>query len=413
MKEIQGDMRVSSKANKPDSTEQVSLRKVWYVFVLAIAPLFLYGLFRLSLGLVLPQISSTFGLTNTGAGALATISVAATGVTTVIGGAFSDKLGEKKVMVSGVLCYGLGMIAAMLSTVYLLFITFLVISGLGSGMMMIPTYQMVGVIAPSLRGISVGLISSGYNFGGFAGQLLVGSLSYLGWRAPFIVTGGAAILTGFLQLSLLKPRYTNLANRPQRMFRINLTQNIIVLSMGMLLADFAFLAFATWTPSYMIKVLGVNEGLTSVVFGFAILAGVGGILLAGYLLDKISGKVAALIIGILSTIFSTMLYLLGQFDAYLAILLIGTGFATNGFWSLLSVLAQRSAKEGYIGTATGIVQGFGFVGAISAPFVGGVLVDSLPSFSLALISTVTIPYVIYTFSMLAFSEHAHNPEKKV
>jgi len=81
--------------------------------------------------------------------------------------------------------------------------------------------------------------------------------------------------------------------------------------------------------------------------------------------------------------------------------LVLAGFVTNTFWSLLSALAQVSVDDSQIGTATGIIQNIGFVGAMVGPSVAGSLVSSLP-ISSALIMTVSIPYLIYASLMIFY-----------
>ena len=374
---------------------------------LSLLPSFLYALFRFSIGVALPEISGEFHLGAGQAGALVSVSLAAATATTGLAGYLSDRLGEKRVMMTGLVLYSAGLLGILASRGYGMFLALVVVNGLGSGLMIPPTYSVVGRLVPRSRGLGTGAISGLYNIGGFVGPVLTSTLlATSGWRTPFAVMGGIGVFVATLVLFSLRvpPEHAQTRSSPATMSsRLSLLRqrNIPIIGAAMFLADLAFLAFVSWTPTFMRGELSMPPEQAGFFFGLAIAVGAVGVMSMGYLFDRIGGKRATLLASSMSAAL-TFLFLARPGGFWLTVtFLVLAGFVTNTFWSLLSALAQVSVDDSQIGTATGIIQNIGFVGAMVGPSVAGSLVSSLP-ISSALIMTVSIPYLIYASLMIFY-----------
>lgn len=390
---------------------EISRKALIVAVFLSLLPSFLYALFRFSIGVALPEISRDFFLDSSQAGALLSISLAATTATTGLAGYLSDRFGEKPVITAGISMYSAGLLGVLAPQGYHVFVALIVLNGLGSGLMITPTYSVVGRLAPKSRGVGTGVLSGFYNIGGFVGPVLTSMLlSTLGWRAPFALMGGVGAVVAVLVVSLLRVPPSNVRVGDSRtslssslgLFR---KRNMAIVAAAMFLADLAFLAFASWIPTFMRMELSMTPVQAGFFFGLAVAVGGVGVMSMGYLFDRIGGKRTTIVAATMSAVF-TLLFLVDLDGYWLSMaLLVLTGFFANSFWSLLSALAQVSVDESHLGTATGITQNIGFVGAMIGPFVAGSLVGGLP-ISSALILSVTLPYVVYALLMILYkSDH--------
>lgn len=386
---------------------KTSRRAMATAVFLSLLPSFLYALFRFSIGVALPEISSDFRLDTSQAGALLSISLAASTATTGLAGYLSDRFGEKPVMTSGILMYSTGLLGVLASQDYWVFLALIVLNGLGSGLMITPTYSVVGRIAPKSRGVGTGALSGFYNIGGFVGPVLTSMLLLSsGWRLPFGLMGGIGMVVAILVVLLLRVpspsvRTGHSRSSPSSGWGLFRKRNMAIVGVAMFLGDLGFLAFASWAPTFMRVELLMPPEQAGFFFGLAIAAGGVGVMSMGYLFDRIGGKRATLVAATMSVVL-TFLFLLHPDGYWLSIVfLVLTGFFANSFWSLLSALAQVSVEESQLGTATGIIQNIGFVGAMVGPVIAGSLVGALP-ISSALIASVTLPYLIYALLMILY-----------
>lgn len=372
-------------------------------------PSFFYALFRFSIGVALPEVAIEFSLDPVQAGLLLSVSLAATTATSGLAGYLSDKVGEKRVLTSGLLLFSVGLLAAMVSSRFDLFMMLIVVSGLGSGLMLTPAYSIVGRILPKSRGLGIGAVSSLYNIGGFVGPVLTSALlAAAGWRIPFALMGASGMAIAILLFSALSiPTIPVPAENPlqPRSSKLGLLRerNIVVIGASMFLADLAFLAFVSWTPTFMRGDLSMPIELVGFWFGVAIAVGAVGVVLMGYLLDRIGGKRATIMSGLTSAALTFLFFIQPTGSAAALTILVLAGFISSTFWSLLSALAQVSVNEAQLGTATGIIQNIGFVGAVIGPSIVGSIVKGA-DISSALILTVSLPYLLYALLMLLYKE---------
>lgn len=185
-------------------------------------------------------------------------------------------------------------------------------------------------------------------------------------------------------------------------FRIIRKRNILVLGASMLLADFAFLAYVTWTISYLSSAFRLdNVSILSVDFYFGIAVGLGGIgiIISGILYDRIGGKLTSILSGSFAGLFTLLLYEANTLlEAVLFLFIVG--FFSNWFWGVLSAMAQSQVESESRPTAISFVQSIAFVGAVSGPSIAGFLFGNNLA-SLPLVLTVSVPYFIFTGLILS------------
>jgi sugar phosphate permease len=248
----------------------------------------------------------------------------------------------------------------------------------------------------SAYGTAMGVISLSYLFGDAAARRFMGWLLEAGfdWRAVFFAAGGGLFGLFLLNLVWLKesplaidepePRINPLnvfgpdgeASQPAslRELLVPLLSSrefivVCLLSLGLTLMRETF---NTWTPTYFREALGLSDSQAANHSAWFPLLGGVSVLLAGWLSDRLGqgGRAAVIFCGCLMT--AAVLLALGYYDFTGASLapvgLVGlVGFLMIGPYSYLAgaISLDLGGKQGS-GTACGIIDGVGYLGAILA-----------------------------------------------
>jgi sugar phosphate permease len=160
----------------------------------------------------------------------------------------------------------------------------------------------------------------------------------------------------------------------------------------MLIADSAFVGFVSWAPTFLRQDLAMLPDAAGYLFGASTALGAAGIVVMGYAQDRFDGKKVILANSLASALLSFTL-LTEKSTVLIAPTLLLSGFFMNCFWTLISAQAQKSVSELEVGSATGVVQNFGMVGAIIGPALIGWMAEAA-SLSTALIVAVSGFYLV-------------------
>jgi MFS family permease len=358
-------------------------------------------------GPLLPSIQDTFSISVAVSGTLVSASTAFVGIGTGLAAYLVSKIGEQKTVLLGFLIFSIPLGASGFIRNFDLFAPLFVFSGLGGGLMTTPTYSISAAMFPKRKGTAIGFVSASYNLGGFIGPTLSGVLlNYLGWQYPFFAMGLIGIIfTIVFQLSLSgfkTPVRDNSVTFSREFRNLISNRNIIVVALSMLLADFGFLAYITYTVQYFGDRFGLSQAaLVPIDFYFGVAVGIGGlgIITLGLLFDRIGGKTTAIIGGAATTVFTIALYSVTNIEAAILLMFV-VGFFMNSFWGILSAVAQVNVPEYSRGSAVSFVQTVAFVGAVLGPAIAAGLFGKTVTAGPLLI-TVTLPYGLFTILIFA------------
>lgn len=166
----------------------------WIVLALCFATLFANYAVRLGIGVALPEMIRTLGLTRAEAGSIFNAYLFTYIACAPVAGVLTDRLGARRVIAVGILLVGAG--AGLLATVNALptACLFFGIAGLGSTGVWVPIITVIQRwFAPRRRGLALGVLSTGYGLGfaclGLVFPLLVAHFS---WRAAWVALGALA-----------------------------------------------------------------------------------------------------------------------------------------------------------------------------------------------------------------------------
>jgi len=161
---------------------------------------------------VLPQIKKAVGINQFQAGLMITAFSVPAGLTIPFAGMLSDQIGRRKVMAPALVLYGIGGIAAGISSLALRspfwgILTGRVIQGIGAG----GTYQLAMAIVGDTfksreRVFALGLLEASNGLGKVASPLLGTAFALVTWYFPFFAYGFLAIPIGFALFVFVKEK---------------------------------------------------------------------------------------------------------------------------------------------------------------------------------------------------------------
>ena len=362
---------------------------------LALPPL-VYGMFRFSIGILIPKIESQYSINDSVMGLIVSVSVGIVGIGVFASSYVAERYGERKTILLGLTLFTLPLVGLSFSAGLATFSSLFILSSLGSGLFIPALYGAVSVLLPKRRGIGAGIVTSTYNLGGLIGPALIGYLLlYYFWGTSFLVIA----LAGGISIAIFVVAFRGeMGGRSEgargQLGAVLRNRSIVVLALAALLADGGFVTYLSWTPDFFFRTFDISGSFTAVVdllFGVGIGLGGIGVFVAGFLLDRVGGRRSAALGGGVAVLATAGVYLSNSLLASLLLMLIGS-FFLNWFWSLVTVMSQLKAAPDQRPAATSVVQAAGFVGACAGPGLAGVLggAEAVP-----LILTVVLPYVAY------------------
>lgn len=364
--------------------------------ILALAlPGFLYGVYRFSVGVLVPGLESAYSVGDASAGAIVSASVGCVGLGVIVSGYLAQRYGDLKIVLAGFLVFSLSMGAVALTSGIELFSLLFLLAAFGSGLMITPSYGLAATVFPERKGLAASFVSASYNFAGFVGPASAGYLlTYYGWHAPFAEFAAVGLAFFAVFLAVLG-RGTRSSSTRALSALVELARNkvILVIAVGAFLGDFGFLTYLSWTPKFLLASFGGAGGsATTIDTFFGLGLGLGGIgtLAGGSLFDRIGGRKSATLSGLLPALAMAGVYLANSFAVAVLFVLL-TGMLANIFWALTTAMCQVNVPPERRTAATSLVQTSGFVGAFLGPGVAGAAGGPVSG---VLILTAAVPYVL-------------------
>ena len=172
-------------------------REIWILigaaFVIAIG----FGL----VSPVLPAYAQSFNVGVTAASVVVSIFAFFRLVFAPAGGVLIEKLGERKIYLSGLLIVAISSFATAFAQTYWQLLAFRGLGGIGSTMFTVSSMALLVRLAPpEARGKTSSAYSSSFLIGSMLGPVLGGLLAGWGLRAPFIVYGVALVIAAAVVL---------------------------------------------------------------------------------------------------------------------------------------------------------------------------------------------------------------------
>jgi MFS family permease len=161
----------------------------------------------LGFGIVAPAIpiyAKSFGVTAFLAGAVISVFALMRLLSSPGAGVLVDRLGERRVLTTGLVIVAVSSVFAGLAQSYVQLIVLRGVGGLGSSMFTVSAMALtLKVVAPDQRGRAAGAFQAGFLLGGVAGPAVGGIVVGISIRAPFFVYAGTLALAAIVSWRFL------------------------------------------------------------------------------------------------------------------------------------------------------------------------------------------------------------------
>jgi MFS family permease len=356
-------------------------------------------MFRLSLGVMVPSIITEMEINELQAGILYSIPLWSTAVMLTPAGWLADRLGRKKLLMLGYLFLAIGVLAFGCSLKYSFSVISLILSGLGSGMLIPSYYSLMGEILRRIRGFAVGLAVAGYQIGGLVGSYLVGFFVAIHeWRYSIIIMGILEFFMLIIQLIVVKPPIRRI-KETMPFIDVLKVRNVLVSSISIFMGSVGYFAISSWLPTFLI-LNGCDPTNAGLILGLYYLAGGVSSPILGALSENIGRAHTTFYAGIIAAVTAILIFDMGPaIPITITCSLLGMFIAP--FWSLLTTTAQESVPEENASSATGVAQTLGLLGCAVGPIVSGALIPIL-GINYALASSAALPSILCGLIALLF-----------
>ncbi|MEZ0053240.1 ACDE family multidrug resistance protein [Mycobacterium sp. MAA66] len=345
---------------------------------------------------VLPQYARHFGVSISAATFVITAFALMRLIFAPPSGVLVQKLGERRVYLSGLLIVAVSTLACAFAQTYWQLLLFRSLGGAGSTMFTVSSLGlMIRMSPPDARGRVAGLFSSAFLIGGVAGPVLGSLTAGFGLAVPFGIYGLALLVAAAVVLVSLRhsalaapeeatgPVVSVRAALRNRAYRASLLSNFA--------SGWAALGLrVALVPLFVVDALHRSAGMAGLVLATFAVGNVCAVIPSGHLSDRV-GRRVLLIVGL--TVSAATTVLLGCTTSLPVFLLAAfvTGMATGVFISpQQAAVADIIGNKARGGTAVATFQMMSDLGAIVGSLASGEIAQHVSFAAAFAVSGVTL-----------------------
>ncbi|WP_331714902.1 MFS transporter [Auraticoccus cholistanensis] len=324
---------------------------------------------------VLPVYAQSFGVGTFAASAVVSAFALVRLVTAPVVGPLIDRVGERAVLVTGVLVVAASTAVAALAPDYWWFLVLRGVGGLGSAMFTVSSMTLLlNTVPPSLRGRAAGLNQGGFLLGGMAGPAIGGLLAQVSLTAPFWFYAATLAVAGLIGLAVLRSsgreRVTGADDqvRPMRVVLADARyQAALVAALGQGWTSFG--VRTALVPLLVVGSLGRDPSWTGIAFAVSAVVQTLALAPVGRFVDTVGRRPAMVAGGVVCAAATTGV----SFAPDLTVLVValagyGIGAAMLG---TAPAAAVGDAAGGRSGTPVAVFSMVSDLGAIVGPLLAG------------------------------------------
>lgn len=342
---------------------------------------------------VMPQIETEFGLSKSQLGLISSLFFLAYTVLQVPAGMLGDRLGRKRILVSGFMLFTLFMASISISPSFLIFMLLWMLTGASQGVYYGPQYALSSEAIPK-KWITLGsaVIGSGMSFGIALGYYLSSFMIeryHTTWKMPFLVMAIPVLIVALLMLVFIREKAPTAVekmpagNEKKSEFKFSdlfKNRNLLMAYITIFCSIYGFFVIITWLPYYLQKERGMDivhaASIASIVPWISVL----GTLICSYVSDKLGRRKPVVLCMLPFSLLAIFGIVYSSSEAALIGVLVLYGFIGKiSLNPVLIALVADNAPRAALSTAFGLYNFFGMAASIFAPYVTGFIADSTGS----------------------------------
>lgn len=352
------------------------------------------GYDTLMMGFVAPLLTRQWGLHPADIGKLFAIGYLGAIVGALVLGPLADRIGRKPMLIAALLLAAVATGACGLVTTPGMLLPLRFIAGVALGGALPAVVTLTAEHArPERRAGTVTMMYIGYPMGAVVGGAVTAALLHVGWPAIFLGTGIVCLLAAGVAATLPESLGRNNAERPEvrpvwrEQFADGRLGPALLLWIGLFSTLLLTYFLVSWTPSIIVA----QGGSPKVAALGAVLLNLGGCVGALATAPVVNRYGPFRPVAALAACGAIFIALLGQAGSLplVMLLLFATGVCALGAQLNFPAMTVMLFPPHVRSTGTGSTVGFGRIGSIVGPLLGGVLIAAdLPWSSLFLVATV-------------------------
>jgi MFS family permease len=387
-------------------------RPIWSGVLTVVPANALPAMTIVTLGIVLPEVRASLGLSEVQGGSLFSVLFVAASLASLGGGPLADRTGPFAVFLLGM---GLLCVPALIVFIdaYVVALADFAVAGVGYGLASVGVYTLVSDLLPARRGLGAGLLSVAYGTGALVGPILASTAtSRAGWRAAFVVV--AAIGVALTLLQALRARAvsglraartaasasTHAPSPPSGSAR----RDVALVTGASFFGGVLFWATSSWAPSVLRadKALSLADAaIVMAVWGAMPMVGA---VAVGLLADRFGRRRVMMTVALPGALAVMAIYTLLHSAVALAMGFAVLGLIRSPIPSQPVALAQDAADADAMATASGLVIAAYYAAAVVVPLVTGAAIAALRDGVRTMIIVIPLGLVLHAALVAAVRE---------
>jgi MFS family permease len=377
--------------------ERVPFHYGWVVvFAGMVAILASLGFGRFALGMLLPSMGDSLGLSYSQMGLISTGNFIGYTISVLVSGFLAVRLGPSRLIVIALIGVGITMLLVSRANGFMMVLVLYFFTGIGSGAANIPVMGLVSTwFSRAVRGKAAGFLVIGSGFAiiiaGWFVPVINARYMDVGWRVNWSLLGIFVLVAAAIAFVLLRDRPEDVgltalgseASPPREMdMSVSLYRMPVIWHLGAIyfLFGFTYVIYATFAVTTMVKDWGMSEasagGFWMWVGGISLLSGP----VFGTLSDKFGRKAGFSLVFALQGVS----YLLIASQGSTILLYLSVACFGVGAWAIPGIMA--AAVGDHVGSkrapaAFGIVTFVFALGQISGPALAGMIAERVGNFA--------------------------------
>jgi MFS family permease len=348
------------------------------------------------------------------------------GVLAPVAGILVDKLGPKKLLMGGVIFFGIGFfLLSRVTDLWNFYLTFIILAfGLSMASPVVTMTAITRWFKGKRTSLALGVLMAGYAAGGIVTPAIIWVVDSFGWRQASVIFGVGVILI-MLPLSLLIKNPPGekssqdinndrkAAKAPASAFGMTTkeaikTTDFWLLSFVVLFGGIAATAVYVHLVPYLTSI-GISRQTSGIIGLVFALASISGRLVFGWLGDLYDKRKVFAFISLLNAVGALWFtFALDLWQIYISVVLLAVGFGAS--MPLRPALQNDLFGTKAFGSIQGFLMIFNTLTSVLAPPWAGWIYDTTKSYFMAFLILAIISFLAIPLS-LAISKKSHIPNQ--
>lgn len=338
---------------------------------------------------LMPIIQDEYGLTKTQLGTISSLFFFAYTLLQVPAGLLGDRLGHKKVLVTGFMLFAVFIASISITPGFLGFIILWMMTGAAQGVYYGPQYAVSSSAIPK-KWLTLGsaVIGSGMSFGIALGYQL-SSISvnhfHTSWKLPFVIIALPVLIVALLMLFVIHRRPPLPAGKavqnetgepPFRFTDLLKNRNLVLAYITIFCSIYGFFVIISWLPYYLQQERGMDMARASNIASIVPWISIIGTLIFSYMSDKLGRRKPVVLCMMPLSLVALFGIVYSTSETMLITVLVLYGLIGKiSLNPILVALVADNAPKQALGTAFSLYNFFGMAASIFAPYVTGFIAD--------------------------------------